>query len=78
MDETRTQALPESDDETVVATNLAVRTVEEVVKAIPYKELLELLKAELEKDPKTVAHDLLALVKPASCLSSILSLFNRK
>jgi DNA polymerase III gamma/tau subunit len=60
------------DDEVVV------RTVEEVVKAIPYKQLLELLKAELEKDPKTVAHDLLALVKPASCLSSILSLFNRK
>jgi DNA polymerase III gamma/tau subunit len=57
---------------------VVVRTVEEVVKAIPYKELLELLKAELEKDPKTVAHDLLALVKPASCLSSILSLFNRK
>ena len=60
------------DDEVVV------RTVEEVVKAIPYKQLLELLKAELEKDPKTVAHDLLALIKPASCLSSILSLFNRK
>ena len=57
---------------------VVVRTVEEVVKAIPYKELLELLKAELEKDPKTVAHDLLALIKPASCLSSILSLFNRK
>jgi len=57
---------------------VVVRTVEEVVKAIPYKQLLELLKAELEKDPKTVAHDLLALVKPASCLSSILSLFNRK
>jgi hypothetical protein len=57
---------------------VVVRTVKEVVKAIPYKELLELLKAELEKDPKTVAHDLLALVKPASCLSSILSLFNRK
>jgi DNA polymerase III gamma/tau subunit len=57
---------------------VVVRTVEEVVKAIPYKELLELLKAELERDPKTVAHDLLALVKPASCLSSILSLFNRK
>ena len=57
---------------------VVVRTVEEVVKAIPYKELLELLKAELEKDPKTVAHDLLALIKPAYCLSSILSLFNRK
>jgi len=57
---------------------VVVRTDEEVVKAIPYKQLLELLKAELEKDPKTVAHDLLALIKPASCLSSILSLFNRK
>jgi hypothetical protein len=43
-----------------------------------YNEVLEFLKVELEKDPKKVAEDLLALIKPASCLPSLFSWFTRK
>lgn len=43
-----------------------------------YTELLDFLKAELEKDPKKVAEDLLALIKPASCLPALFSWFTRK
>lgn len=48
-------------------------------KLVPsYVELLEFLKAELEKEPKKVAQDLLALIKPASCLPTVFSWFTRK
>lgn len=53
----------------------AVRLVED---GIPYEKLFELLKQELEKDPKKVARDLLELVKPASCLQVVLSWLGRK
>jgi len=53
----------------------AIRLVED---GIPYEKLFELLKQELEKDPKKVAHDLLELVKPASCLQVALSCLGRK
>ena len=43
-----------------------------------YNEVLEFLKVELEKDPKKVAEDLLALIKPASCLPALFSWFTRK
>jgi len=48
-------------------------------KLVPsYVELLEFLKVELEKEPKKVAQDLLALIKPASCLPTVFSWFTRK
>lgn len=71
----------EGESETVaVGSNFAVRLVEDVAAkvTIPYTELIELLKAELEKDPKKVARDLLELVQPATCLPALLAWFTRK
>lgn len=71
----------EGESETVaVGNNFVVRLVEDVAGkvTIPYAELLELLKAELEKDPKKVARDLLDLIQPATCLPALLSWFTRK
>jgi tetrahydromethanopterin S-methyltransferase subunit G len=66
----------EGEELTVAAgTGFVVRLVED---GIPYEKLFELLKQELEKDPKKVAHDLLELVKPASCLQLALSCLGRK
>jgi hypothetical protein len=66
----------EGEELTVAAgTGFVVRLVED---GIPYEKLFELLKQELEKDPKKVAHDLLELVKPASCLQIALSWLRRK
>ena len=61
----------------------AVKSFSEINKAlvedgIPYEKLIELVKQELEKDPKTVAKDLLDLIKPASCLQVVLSWLGRK
>jgi hypothetical protein len=72
----------EGESETVVAGNgFVVRLVEDVAAGkmtIPYAELLELLKAELEKDPKKVARDLLELIQPTKCLPTLISWFTRK
>jgi hypothetical protein len=66
----------EGEEVTVAAgVGFAIRLVED---GIPYDKLLELVKQELEKDPKTVAKDLLELVKPASCLQMALSWLSRK
>ena len=66
----------EGEEVTIAAgTGFAIRLVED---GIPYDKLLDLLKQELEKDPKTVAKDLLELIKPASCLQVALSWLNRK
>lgn len=71
------KVLDKVEDQVTVAAGagFVVRLVED---GIPYEKLFELLKAELEKDPKKVAQDLLELVKPASCLQLALSWLSRK
>jgi hypothetical protein len=73
------------EEDAAAVSNLEVRQVEspkydvDSGKLLPsYNDVLEFLKVELEKDPKKVAGDLLALIKPASCLPSLFSWFTRK